>query len=180
MTRQHHYQQLILLFDACFAKEYQTRLIKGDEEPVYLPADSESPWHRVVFAHGYYASALHEIAHWCIAGAKRRKVADYGYWYCADGRDQPTQAAFEAAEVKPQALEWMFCVAAGTRFYASCDNLNGDAEPDRIAFQRRIWQQVMEYLQQEMPVRAARFITALQESYGMPVMAKEQFPCPAE
>ncbi|PPS58814.1 hypothetical protein CRX72_23640 [Pantoea sp. BRM17] len=65
-------------------------LIKGDDEPIYLPADAESPWHRVVFAHGFYASALHEISHWCIAGDARRQQVDFGYWYCPDGRDAQT------------------------------------------------------------------------------------------
>lgn len=113
MTPTHHYSQLITLFDRCFSDDFQTRLIKGDDEPIYLPADAESPWNRVVFAHGFYASALHEISHWCIAGEARRKLVDFGYWYCPDGRDAQTQGQFEAVEVKPQALEWMFCVAAG-------------------------------------------------------------------
>lgn len=52
MQQQHHYQQLIDLFDSCFAEEFNTRLIKGDDEPIYLPADDETPYHRIVFAHG--------------------------------------------------------------------------------------------------------------------------------
>ncbi len=59
MQQQHHYQQLIDLFDSCFAEEFNTRLIKGDDEPIYLPADDETPYHRIVFAHGFFASALH-------------------------------------------------------------------------------------------------------------------------
>ncbi|MGC6745047.1 elongation factor P hydroxylase [Escherichia coli] len=47
---------------------FNTRLIKGDDEPIYLPADAEVPYNRIVFAHGFYASAIHEISHWCIAG----------------------------------------------------------------------------------------------------------------
>lgn len=114
----HHYQQLIDAFNGCFADTLNTRLIKGEEEPVYLPADDAVPYHRIIFAHGYYASALHEIAHWCITGARRRLLVDFGYWYCPDGRDADTQARFERAEIKPQALEWMFCVAAGFPFHA--------------------------------------------------------------
>ncbi|WP_016606636.1 elongation factor P hydroxylase, partial [Yersinia pestis] len=109
----HHYQQLIDIFNTCFSGEYNTHLVKGDDEPIYLPADEESPHHRVIFAHGYYASAMHEISHWCIAGEERCKQVDFGYWYCPDGRDALTQSQFEAVEIKPQALEWMFCVAAG-------------------------------------------------------------------
>ncbi len=178
MNPTHHYEQLITLFDRCFSDEFQTRLIKGDDEPIYLPADAESPWNRVVFAHGFYASALHEISHWCIAGEARRKLVDFGYWYCPDGRDALTQSQFEAVEVKPQALEWMFCTAAGFPFNVSCDNLDGDCEPDRIAFQRKVHAQVMSYLTSGIPDRPARYITALAEFYGRPSLTASQFPWP--
>lgn len=176
----HHYQQLIDLFDASFASEFNTRLIKGDDEPVYLPADEEFPHHRIVFAHGFYASAIHEISHWCIAGTARRQQVDFGYWYCPDGRDPQTQRQFEDVEVKPQALDWLFCVAAGYPFNVSCDNLEGDFEPDRIAFQRRVHNQVMQYLDHGIPARPARFINALQAFYGTPALSAEQFPWPEE
>lgn len=65
MQQQHHYQQLIDLFDSCFAEEFNTRLVKGDDEPIYLPADDDTPYHRIVFAHGFFASALHEISLVC-------------------------------------------------------------------------------------------------------------------
>lgn len=177
---QHHYQQLITLFNHCFSDTHQTQLVKGDNEPIYLPADQQTPYHRVIFAHGFYASALHEIAHWCVAGAARRQRVDFGYWYCPDGRDASTQSEFEAVEVKPQALEWLFCVAAGIPFNVSCDNLNGDGEPDRIAFQRCVHQQVMNLLQQGIPSRPARFIQALQDYYQTPLMTAADFPYPAD
>ena len=180
MSKEHHYQQLVEIFDGCFADDFQTRLIKGDDEPIYLPADDTSPWHRVVFAHGFYASALHEISHWCIAGEARRKLVDFGYWYCPDGRDAETQGQFESVEIKPQALEWMFCVAAGFPFNVSCDNLDGDCEPDRIAFQRKVHAQVMHYLQHGIPARPARFIDALASYYGTPALTAAQFPWPED
>ena len=77
MQQQHHYQQLVEIFDKCFADDFNTRLIKGDDEPIYLPADSEVPYNRIVFAHGFYASALHEISHWCIAGKARREQVEF-------------------------------------------------------------------------------------------------------
>lgn len=76
MNNTHHYEQLIEIFNGCFAEEFNTRLIKGDDEPIYLPADAQVPYHRIVFAHGFYASALHEISHWCIAGKARRELVD--------------------------------------------------------------------------------------------------------
>ncbi len=149
---------MIEIFNSCFADEFNTRLIKGDDEPIYLPADAEVPYNRIVFAHGFYASAIHEISHWCIAGKARRELVDFGYWYCPDGRDAQTQSQFEDVEVKPQALDWLFCVAAGYPFNVSCDNLEGDFEPDRVVFQRRVHAQVMDYLANGIPERPARFI----------------------
>jgi elongation factor P hydroxylase len=55
----------------------------------------------------YLASALHEVAHWCLAGVERRKLEDYGYWYSPDGRSRGEQSAFENVEARPQALEWI-------------------------------------------------------------------------
>ncbi|WP_088332291.1 elongation factor P hydroxylase [Lacimicrobium sp. SS2-24] len=163
----HHYQDLIQLFDGQFAGSYNTRLIKGTDEPVYLPADDHCPYHRIVFAHGFYASALHEIAHWCLAGSRRRQLQDYGYWYCPDGRDASQQAAFEQVEIKPQAIEWAFCLAAAKTFRVSTDNLDG-AEPDREGFTRNVQAQLNNYLKHGFPARAQQFIRVLQEFYKTP------------
>ena len=39
MNNTHHYEQLIEIFNGCFADEFNTRLIKGDDEPIYgVPA----------------------------------------------------------------------------------------------------------------------------------------------
>ena len=37
----HQYHDLITLFYNCFGVEFNTRLIKGDNEPIYLPADEQ-------------------------------------------------------------------------------------------------------------------------------------------
>ncbi|CDH05824.1 conserved hypothetical protein [Xenorhabdus bovienii str. oregonense] len=176
----HHYQQLIEIFDNCFSDDCNTRLIKGDDEPIYLPVDDQVGYNRVVFAHGFYASGLHEISHWCIAGKERRKRVDFGYWYCPDGRDAQTQFEFEQVEIKPQALEWLFCMAAGFPFNVSCDNLEGDCEPDRFAFQRKVHTQVIAYLENGIPTRAARFIQGLHSFYNTPSLTAEHFPCPED
>ncbi|MBW5810687.1 elongation factor P hydroxylase [Yersinia kristensenii] len=176
----HDYQQLIDIFNTCFSEKYNTRLVKGDDEPIYLPADEQFSYHRVIFAHGYYASGMHEISHWCIAGEERRKLVDFGYWYCPDGRDALTQSQFEAVEIKPQALEWMFCVAAGFPFNVSCDNLEGDCEPDRITFQRKVREQVLWHLENGISPRPAGFIQALQSFYNTPPLVPELFPYPED
>lgn len=174
MAVTHYYQDLIRLFDGQFSASYNTRLIKGDDEPVYLPADAVTPYHRIIFAHGFYASALHEIAHWCLAGARRRQLEDYGYWYCPDGRDANQQAEFEKVEIKPQAIEWAFCAAAGRDFKVSTDNLNG-VEPDRIAFTKQVQTQVLIYLEKGFPERARQFIQTLQGFYATPCLSPEVF-----
>ncbi|MCG7655102.1 elongation factor P hydroxylase [Alteromonas sp. DY56-G5] len=155
---------LIALFNSTF-EDFNTRLVLGDDEPIYIPADSATPYHQVVFAHGFFSSALHEIAHWCIAGEKRRLLEDYGYWYCPDGRDASQQADFEKVEIKPQAIEWAFTEAAGRKFQVSTDNLNG-AEPDREGFTRNVAAQLERYKSEGFPPRAEQFINALSSAFG--------------
>lgn len=162
----HSANDLIMLFNDLFREDYQTELVRGDREPEYLPASDEQDKARIVFAHGYFASALHEISHWCIAGERRRTLVDYGYWYCPDGRTSDQQRAFEQVEVKPQALEWLFSVAAGSRFHISVDNLSGDGACDESGFHRNVWQQANHYLEQGLPLRAARFFDTLKAFYG--------------
>lgn len=157
--------QLIVLFDATFFDEFNTRLIRGDDEPVYLPAGTQTSYHQIIFAHGFFSSALHEIAHWCIAGQKRRLLEDYGYWYCPDGRNEAEQKKFEQVEVKPQAIEWAFTIAAGRQFSVSTDNLDG-AEPDREGFTRAVKEQLTLYIEEGFPPRAQRFIAALNVAFN--------------
>ena len=166
----HHYHDLITLFQHCFFNEYNTQLVKGDDEPIYCPADSTRPFHAIYFAHGFYASALHECAHWLIAGAERRQQLDFGYWYAPDGRTAEQQRLFQQVEVKPQAIEWILSVAAGHRFRVSIDNLNGETDPSDIdAFKEAVYQQVNRYCQEGLPRRAARFRQSLCEFYRTPV-----------
>ena len=56
--------------------------------------------------------------------------------------------------------------------------LEGDFEPDRVVFQRRVHAQVMDYLTNGIPERPARFIKALQNYYHTPELTAEQFPWP--
>jgi hypothetical protein len=161
----HCYQDLINIFNQTFAERYQTRLVPGDDEPIYLPADDSVPYHRIIFAHGFYASALHEIAHWCVAGPERRQLEDFGYWYEPDGRTCELQAAFEQVEIRPQAYEWILSVSAGFPFSVSCDNLNGDFEPDRLQFMVKVHDEVMQILRQGLPERVGLLAGELQAFY---------------
>lgn len=153
---------LIALFNQTFAG-LNTILVKGDGEPLYLPATDHKPA-QVIFANGYFASAMHELAHWCLAGDERRKLEDYGYWYCPDGRDAKQQADFEKVEIKPQAIEWALMAAAGRAFRVSTDNLNG-VEPDRLGFQHKVYDQVRAYLDAGFPPRAQLLINELHHHY---------------
>ena len=157
--------ELILLFNRLFKESENTILVKGDDEPIYLPADNQSPFNRVVFAHGYFTSALHEISHWCIAGKERRTQIDFGYWYEPDGRTVEQQQSFEKVEIKPQALEWMFSVAAGIRFNISADNLSGEASPTEIVFKQNVQKQSLAYLKGSMPPNAQMIIEELSAFY---------------
>lgn len=171
----HHYQDLIHIFERCFYDQYNTRLVKGDDEPLYLPADEQTPYHAIYFAHGFFSSALHECAHWLIAGEERRKLVDFGYWYAPDGRTAEQQKLFQQVEVKPQALEWIFSVAAQHRFRVSIDNLNG-TQADTLTFKEAIHQQVIEYCQRGLSPRAECFRQSLSDFYhGPSVLHKRDF-----
>lgn len=173
-TNVHAYQDLIVLFNTAFTETENTVLVKGNSEPIYIPAKKDSEHHQVVFAHGYFASALHEIAHWCIAGKQRRLLEDYGYWYSPDGRDSNQQAEFEKVEVKPQAIEWAFSCATGKHFSVSTDNLSG-APADTQGFESAVKQQVLFYLEHGFPPRAAQFIVVLQAFYQTANLHRELF-----
>jgi len=164
-------EDLIGLFDDLFRDSENTVLVRGDDEPIYLPADEDNAHHRVIFAHGFFASAMHEIAHWCVAGPQRRLLEDFGYWYKPDGRTADEQNAFEQVEVKPQAMEWLFSASAGHRFVFSADNLSsGIGASDE--FRSNVQAQAKVYLRDGMPERAQRWADALAAFYNTPTLTE--------
>lgn len=156
------------VFDRSFGRQWHTRLQGGAQEPLYQPATGDNEQHVVFYRADYFASALHEVAHWCIAGDRRRLLPDYGYWYAPDGRNQQQQQAFEAVEYQPQALEWWFSQACAYRFYISVDNLDGSGggEADTSAFARRISAQAQQWQRQGLPARAQLFFDGLRQEFG--------------
>lgn len=160
----HHIADAIALFDGLFADTYLTRLVRGGDEPIYLPAGEDCVHHRIYFARGFFASALHEISHWCIAGPRRREMEDYGYWYLPDGRDADQQKAFEEAELTPQGLEMVFSQACKLPFHVSVDNL-GEARVDREAFCHRVAARAARFKEEGLPKRARAFEAALDAYY---------------
>ncbi|WP_417883894.1 elongation factor P hydroxylase [Vibrio rumoiensis] len=171
----HTPEDIISIFNQTFYSSYNTLLVRGEDEPIYLPADENVDYHRIIFAHGFFASAMHEIAHWCVAGPERRLLEDFGYWYEPDGRTAEVQAEFEKVEIRPQAYEWILSVSAGFPFSVSCDNLNGNFEPDRLSFMTKVQQEVVNILEQGLPVRVAMLSNALQSHYQTPPLKAEQF-----
>ncbi len=160
------HRQIEEIFHRTFADSYRTRLQGGASEPLYRPATTPEDWHCVYYTRDYAASALHEIAHWCVAGAHRRQQEDYGYWYAPDGRSAEQQALFEQVEVKPQAYEWIFSIAAGRGFRVSADNLEAGLGASDI-FKWAIHQQVLHYCQHGLPQRPRLFAEALAAVTGL-------------
>ncbi|MBA2480940.1 MAG: elongation factor P hydroxylase [Planctomycetes bacterium] len=121
-------QTITAVFDACFDRSDllpadRARMVRGGDEPMFLPAGRERRVAEVVYARGLAQSCLHEAAHWLTAGTRRRGLVDYGLWYLPDGRDATAQERFEEREAGVQALESLLAEAAGIEFHISCDNL---------------------------------------------------------
>ena len=156
--------QLMRLFNQEFAESDKTELIGDAAEPYYEPG---SP-HRIYFRADYVRSALHEVAHWCVAGRRRRQLSDYGYWYSPDGRNADQQQAFFAVEARPQAVERCFCEAIGMAFSPSVDNVGAQIEPQQLQrFEARIEEWCDQFAQSGLPSRAARFVTALRSATSL-------------
>jgi elongation factor P hydroxylase len=140
-----NYQDLITLFNDTFSNRFNTLLIAGEDEPVYLPA-----------------------------GEQRRLLVDYGYWYEPDGRDAKLQAEFEKVEITPQAIEWALATSCGFKFDVSVDNLGG-ISIDRLNFKHKVHNRVMNYSQNGLSERAMLFINACQDFYHTPALSPEFF-----
>lgn len=162
-------ERLQRLFSACFLHTENTLLCGGAEEPFYAPAATPGDPHRLWYREDFFASALHETAHWCIAGPQRRLLPDFGYWYAPEGRSSEQQAAFEVVEVGPQALEWCFAIACGYRFQVSTDNLAAEQgqRADHGAFKQAVCDEARRRARLGLPARAARFYAALQAEFGL-------------
>lgn len=187
----HYASDLEALFNQGFLTSHNTRLVGGCDEPIYQPSVcldvSQSPTlvgsniklgcsdarehlnvieSHICYREDFFASALHEVAHWCIAGEQRRKLIDYGYWYEPDGRSPSQQADFQIAECKPQALEWIFSIICRSDFSVSLDNLQSIEAPHNAApFLTMVRQMVFEYCANGLPPRAQIFALALRNFY---------------
>ena len=158
--------RLETVFNECFQQSENTRLLGGAAEPFYQPAEPEYDLHLLFYREDFFASALHEVAHWCIAGAQRRKQVDFGYWYAPEGRSNKQQKSFEAVEVKPQALEWYFSLACSYPFQISVDNFCDSGElPDTRCFRSSLAAQARQWQFDGLPVRALQFFESLSDEF---------------
>lgn len=114
-----HY--LISVFAGVFPS---LRIEGGVEEPFYM-APKENVNATIYFRSNYPRSLLHEIAHYCLAGDRRRCIDDFGYWYSPCGRTAEEQQRFELAEARPQGLEKALCEIVGLKFSPSLDDFSG-------------------------------------------------------
>lgn len=174
MGERHQIADLIQIFNDLFLQSLNTELVAGDSEPVYLPAGQTRPHNQIIFAHGFFASALHEIAHWCVAGTERRQLEDFGYWYKPDGRTVSEQIEFERVEQRPQAYEWILSVSAGKRFYFSADNLSAGLGASE-SFKQGVKARVIQTLVSGMNPRLQALSDALRTFYGQPPLSADQF-----
>ncbi|MEH6636987.1 MAG: elongation factor P hydroxylase [Halioglobus sp.] len=163
------------VFDACFTATLHTTLRGGAEEPLYQPATKSGDCHVLYYRADYFASALHEVAHWCIAGADRRQQVDFGYWYAPDGRSEVRQQEFEAVEVKPQTLEWYFSRACGYPFQLSMDNLDGGGKElaGTSVFAGGVYEQARLWQSHGLAQRAGVFFAALCSEFGTLIAARD-------
>jgi elongation factor P hydroxylase len=155
-------------FDRLFFGSFRTRLRGGFPEPEYLPAGARGVA-ELRYREDYARSALHEVAHWCVAGLPRHALVDFGYWYSAGERDLEQQLAFCQFEARPQALEWIFCTAAAVEFRPSLDNLSLDSPAAQVAQARLvegIVREAEDLLQRGLSQRPAMFVSSLLEMGG--------------
>nr|WP_290526259.1 elongation factor P hydroxylase [Alcanivorax sp.] len=177
-VRGHRSEDLDRLFRATFFHSHTTVLEGGADEPVYRPGNP----HRICYTRDYFRSALHEIAHWCVAGPARRQQEDYGYWYAPDGRNAEQQAEFTRVEVLPQAYEALFCAACGHPFRVSLDNLDGEAGDERD-FAMKVHDKVLSLLENGLSERPRHWCQTLADFYGRTSISLEEglgevFDCP--
>lgn len=155
--------EITSVFNGLFSSDYDTKLRGGWDEPHYVANPVEG--HLIYFKEDFESSALHESAHWLIAGAKRRAEEDYGYWY-QSSRDRTGQQQFESVEIKPQALEWVLSNAALIKFRVSVDNLGLDGHDTR-AFRTAVRDEALSLIERGLPTRAAMFAASLSTASGV-------------
>lgn len=159
-------------FSACFQESHGTELKGEFPEPIYRPMVGNG-LAVLGYRENFIRSALHEIAHWCVAGERRRKMEDYGYWYEPDGRGVDQQAAFYRVEVKPQAIEFAFCLVLDIPFDVSCDNVGNAEVGDQEEFRGRVKCLLKQMSLAGFPPRAQIFLEELGQTSDLRELAEK-------
>ena len=149
-------------FNRAFGVSHQTVMIGGAPEPLYVPGErtggaAQGGRSIIRYREDFTLSALHEVAHWCIASRQRRRCRDYGYWYSPPPRHEAAQQSFFAAEVRVQALESLFAATIGVRFRVSADNVGTSS----TGFAEAVVRAACEIESAGLSLRANQFRTAL-------------------
>lgn len=152
------------VFAECFGARHGVRLVARPDEPLYEPRAERIA--RLGYLQGHPRSALHEVAHWCIAGPERRRRLDFGYWYRPGPRSALEQRRFEAVEVLPQALERLFCDPVGLDFEVSIDDLETTLARGEARFDDAVRRCAEGVLERGRPLRAMVFLRALTARFG--------------
>jgi len=148
-------------FNETFQRTYATQLCGGADEPLYLP-----PTHLklglIQYNRNFAASALHEIAHWLIAGRRRRQLVDYGYAYQSEPRTNADQKRFYLYEARNQGLEKMLSQQCGNPFQVSVDNLLVGVD-ERNLFGDSVTTACRQWRERVLPIRVQRMLCSLGE-----------------
>jgi elongation factor P hydroxylase len=140
---------------ACFP---QLTIIGGADEPFYQ-APSKGASAILFYREDFPRSLLHELAHYCLAGPKRRALDDFGFWYLPSGRTAADQTRFEVVEARPQGLERRFCEIVGLAFEPSLDDFSG--RPPSLAFLEKLESAYIE-MKTQPPTTASDALMRLQ------------------
>ena len=164
---------LVAIFNRLFESSENTLLETGADEPFYKASITDK-YAKIVSREDYLSSALHEVAHWIIAGKERRLKDDFGYWYEPEGRTKEQQALFEQVEIKPQAIEWILSLACKQLFSFSADNLSQNLEASE-SFKQAVNQQAQKYIKEGLPKKGERLLKDLIIEFrmDMPLSVKE-------
>jgi elongation factor P hydroxylase len=160
------HDEIVHRFAATAGQRYHAVLEGGAEEPLYLPPRDGHPA-RILYTRDYAQSALHELAHWCIAGAARRALVDYGYWYQPPPRAREERARFLAVEARVQGLELLFARVARVRFHVSLDDPGSDPGDLDLA----VHTAAQAWLQRGFSARTAAVFAALDDGWRARVAA---------
>ncbi|MGL4673266.1 MAG: elongation factor P hydroxylase [Wohlfahrtiimonas sp.] len=140
------------------AKALPDLVIQGGADEPFYEAAKEGAKAILYFRDNYPRSLLHELAHYCLAGDRRRKLDDFGYWYFPCGRTTEEQILFEQVEARPQGLEKAMCEAVGLKFSPSLDDFSG--RPPATEFLDNL-ESVYQEMIQNPPPTAKKVLVAL-------------------